>query len=159
MLAMNARLLALGAGDQNAIPNHTYTAVFQVPDTRFGKNTLLSPKQPFAHLFASRPSYPSMSVVPQTALTILSSHTLNFTTQPIDWQLGAVVVMGGGYRTKVVDINTVYNSFGDGAVHPQAIKAFLKHAYQNWAPPALSYVVLFGDGTIRLPRHRYRDLP
>ena len=54
---------------------------------------------------------------------------------------------GGGYRTKVVTTDEIYNTFGNGAVSPKAIKAFLTHAYQSWAPPALSYVVLFGDGT------------
>ncbi len=54
---------------------------------------------------------------------------------------------GGGYRTKVVTTDDIYNTFGDGGVSPKAIKAFLTHAYQSWTPPALSYVVLFGDGT------------
>ena len=54
---------------------------------------------------------------------------------------------GGGYRTKVVTTDDIYNSYGDGAVSPKAIKSFLTHAYQSWAPPALSYVVLLGDGT------------
>ena len=54
---------------------------------------------------------------------------------------------GGGYRTKVVTTDDIYNTYGNGAVSPKAIKSFLTHAYQSWAPPALSYVVLFGDGT------------
>ena len=54
---------------------------------------------------------------------------------------------GGGYRTKVVTTDDIYNTFGDGGVSPKAIKAFLTYAYQSWTPPALSYVVLFGDGT------------
>ena len=54
---------------------------------------------------------------------------------------------GGGYRTKVVTTDDIYNTYGDGAVSPKAIKDFLTHAYQSWAPPAPSYVVLFGDGT------------
>ena len=54
---------------------------------------------------------------------------------------------GGGYRTKVVTTDDVYNTYGDGAVSPKAIKTFLTHAYQSWAPPALSYVVILGDGT------------
>ncbi len=54
---------------------------------------------------------------------------------------------GGGYRTRVVTTDEIYNTFNNGAVSPKAIKAFLTHAYQSWAPPALSYVVLFGDGT------------
>ncbi len=54
---------------------------------------------------------------------------------------------GGGYRTKVVTTDDIYNTFGDGSVQPKAIKAFLTHAYEHWAPPALTYCVLFGDGT------------
>ena len=54
---------------------------------------------------------------------------------------------GGGYRTKVVTTDDIYNVYGHGAVSPKAIKNFLTHAYQSWAPPALSYVVILGDGT------------
>ena len=54
---------------------------------------------------------------------------------------------GGGYRTKVVTTDDIYNIYGNGAVSPKAIKSFLTHAYQSWTPPALSYVVLLGDGT------------
>ncbi len=54
---------------------------------------------------------------------------------------------GGGYRTKVVTTDDIYNTFGGGGVSPKAIKAFLTHAYQSWVPPAPTYVVLFGDGT------------
>ena len=54
---------------------------------------------------------------------------------------------GGGYRTKVVTTDDIYNTYGDGGVSPRAIKDFLTHAYQFWTPPAPTYVVLFGDGT------------
>ena len=54
---------------------------------------------------------------------------------------------GGGYRTKVVTTDEIYNTYGDGAVSPKAIKNFLTHAYRSWTPPAPSYVVLLGDGT------------
>ncbi len=54
---------------------------------------------------------------------------------------------GGGYRTKVVTTDDIYNSYGDGGVSPKAIKDFLTHAYQSWTPPAPTYIVLFGDGT------------
>ena len=54
---------------------------------------------------------------------------------------------GGGYRTKVVTTDDIYNTYGDGGVSPKAIKDFLTHAYQSWTPPAPTYVVLFGDGT------------
>ena len=54
---------------------------------------------------------------------------------------------GGGYRTKVVTTDDIYNTYGDGGVSPKAIKDFLTHAYQSWTLPAPTYVVLFGDGT------------
>ncbi len=54
---------------------------------------------------------------------------------------------GGGYRTKVVTTDDIYNTYSDGGVSPKAIKDFLTHAYQSWTPPAPTYVVLFGDGT------------
>ena len=54
---------------------------------------------------------------------------------------------GGGYRTKVVTTDDIYNTFGDGGISPKAIKAFLTHAYQSWTAPAPTYVVLLGDGT------------
>ncbi len=144
--AMNARLLALGSGDQTAVPNHTYTVMFQVPDTRSAKYIAVSET-------ALRAPVRVEAVPPVDVRSAANSVDYLILTHPkfqdaadrlATWRGGS---SGGGYRTKVVDINTVYNSFGDGTVHPQWIKAFLKHAYQNWAPPALSYVVLFGDGT------------
>ena len=54
---------------------------------------------------------------------------------------------GGSHRVAVVDITEIYDEFNYGMVSPQAIKDFLKYAYFNWQPPAVSYVVLLGDGT------------
>ena len=54
---------------------------------------------------------------------------------------------GGGFRAKVVDVTEIYDGFGRGMVDPKAIKRFLTYAYQNWEPPALSHVVIMGDGT------------
>jgi uncharacterized membrane protein len=51
-----------------------------------------------------------------------------------------------GMRTAVVDIDDVYNLFGDGIFNPVAIKNFLRYAYHNWQPPAPTYVLLVGDG-------------
>ncbi len=51
-----------------------------------------------------------------------------------------------GLRTRVVDVQDVYNVFNHGIVHPQAIKRFLAHAYAHWQAPVPRYVVLAGDG-------------
>jgi len=52
-----------------------------------------------------------------------------------------------GLRVATVDVEAVYDQFGDGRMHPHAIRSFLAHAYANWPGPALQYVLLVGDGT------------
>ena len=50
-----------------------------------------------------------------------------------------------GLRTKVVDVQNIYDEFNHGIFHPDAIREFLKYAYYNWQPPAPTYVLLVGD--------------
>ena len=52
-----------------------------------------------------------------------------------------------GLRVAVVDVQDVYDEFNDGIFDPHAIHKFLKHAYENWIPPAPLYVLLVGDAT------------
>ena len=51
-----------------------------------------------------------------------------------------------GLRAVVVNVQDIYDQFGYGIVGKDPIHAFLSYAYQNWAEPAPSYVVLMGDG-------------
>lgn len=51
-----------------------------------------------------------------------------------------------GYRTKLVNLQDVYDEFGDGLADPQAIRDFLAYAYTNWVAPAPVFVMLVGDG-------------
>jgi uncharacterized repeat protein (TIGR01451 family) len=55
--------------------------------------------------------------------------------------------MAQGLRTKVVDLEDVYDEFGYGLTVPEAIQSFLRYAFEQWQPPAPTYVVLLGDGT------------
>lgn len=50
-----------------------------------------------------------------------------------------------GMRTKVVDVQNIYDEFNHGILNPHAIREFLNYAYQNWQPPAPTYVFLVGD--------------
>ncbi len=50
-----------------------------------------------------------------------------------------------GMRTKVVDVQDIYDEFNHGILNPYAIRDFLKYAYENWQPPAPTYVLLIGD--------------
>lgn len=53
---------------------------------------------------------------------------------------------GLGYRSKLVNVQDIYDEFSDGLFDPTAIHSFLSYAYLNWQPPAPTFVVLFGDG-------------
>lgn len=53
---------------------------------------------------------------------------------------------GQGLRVFTADVTAVYDTFGGGRMSPQAIRAFLQHAYQTWPAPAPLYVLLVGDG-------------
>ena len=53
-----------------------------------------------------------------------------------------------GLRTKVVDVQNIYDEFNDGILDPKAIREFLNYAYHNWQPPAPTYVFLVGDTNI-----------
>jgi hypothetical protein len=50
-----------------------------------------------------------------------------------------------GLRTAVVDVSDIFDEFGYGLPTPEAIKAFLTHAYESWQRPAPQYVLLVGD--------------
>ncbi|HPN34630.1 MAG TPA: C25 family cysteine peptidase [bacterium] len=61
------------------------------------------------------------------------------------------------FRTVVVGIEEVYDCFTFGLSGPQAIKAFLQHAYANWTPPRPAYVLLLGDASWD-PHYHYGKL-
>ncbi len=50
-----------------------------------------------------------------------------------------------GLTTMIVDVDDIYNEFGDGLFNPFAIQKFLRYAYNNWQQPAPTYVLLVGD--------------
>ena len=50
-----------------------------------------------------------------------------------------------GLTVKVVDIDEIYNEFGNGLFTPFAIQNFLRYAYHTWQSPAPTYVLLVGD--------------
>lgn len=143
---MRARLRALNNGDLREVPNHTYTATFQIPDTRTTEFIAVSDT-------AIRKPVQIETVLPSELrnplngvdyLVLTHARFKESADRLANWRS---TTQGGGYRTKVVDIMDVYNTFGDGKVHPKWIKDFLSYAYQNWTPPALSYLVILGDGT------------
>lgn len=53
-----------------------------------------------------------------------------------------------GYRVKVVTTKEIYNEFSGGIFTPDAIKSFLKYAYENWKGDPPEFVVLVGDANV-----------
>lgn len=51
-----------------------------------------------------------------------------------------------GFKTKLVELDSIYNEFGKGIVSTDAIRDFLIYTNEHWAR-APKYVVLLGDGT------------
>lgn len=51
-----------------------------------------------------------------------------------------------GLAVSVVDVQAIYDQFGNGRLSPEAIRSFLADAYQSWTPVP-TYVLLVGDGT------------
>ncbi len=124
----------------------TYNALFQVPDTR---------KTQFIAVTDTALRQPERIEIVEPTDLATATHGADYVIVTHRKFLAAAEKLagwretsgGGGYRTKVVTTDDIYNTYGDGGVSPKAIKDFLTHAYQSWTPPAPTYVVLFGDGT------------
>lgn len=54
-----------------------------------------------------------------------------------------------GLRTKIVEVQDIYDEFNHGISNPYALRDFLKYAYENWQPPAPTYVLLLGDTNLK----------
>jgi len=52
-----------------------------------------------------------------------------------------------GMRTKVVDVESIYDEFSYGIFDPGAIREFIRYAFHNWQRPAPAYVLLLGDAS------------
>jgi len=51
------------------------------------------------------------------------------------------------FRVAVVKVQDIYDEFSWGLLTPEAIRAFIRYAYQYWRPPAPSYIFLVGDAS------------
>lgn len=52
-----------------------------------------------------------------------------------------------GLRVAIVDVEDIYDEFNYGVFDPHAITAFCRYAFDNWEPPAASFVLLVGDAS------------
>lgn len=51
-----------------------------------------------------------------------------------------------GLTPVTIPLYAIYDQFGGGVAHPEAIRSFLQYAYANWKTPP-KYVLLVGDST------------
>lgn len=52
-----------------------------------------------------------------------------------------------GLTVAVIDVEDVFDEFGYGIQRPQALRAFLDHAYHHWQAPRPRFVLLVGDAS------------
>jgi hypothetical protein len=52
-----------------------------------------------------------------------------------------------GLSTRTVSLEEIAQEFGHGEASGEAIREFVRYAYQSWATPKPRYVVLFGDSS------------
>jgi hypothetical protein len=52
-----------------------------------------------------------------------------------------------GLRVAAVDVQDIYDEWSGGALDPESIRAFARHAYANWSGRAPTYLLLVGDGS------------
>ncbi len=53
-----------------------------------------------------------------------------------------------GYRSAKFEIEDIYDVFNYGIENPIAVKYFVKNIYDNWQPPKVKYLCLFGRGSL-----------
>jgi hypothetical protein len=58
-----------------------------------------------------------------------------------------------GLSTAIVDVQGIYDVWGDGRLDPEAIRALVADVYANWQPRPI-YLLLVGDGSFDPRRYR-----
>ena len=62
-------------------------------------------------------------------------------------------VAGGSHDVAVVNVDQIYDEFDDGYPTAEAIRSFVQYAARNWSDPKPLYVLIVGDGVLRMSRN------
>ncbi|MDA1191751.1 MAG: C25 family cysteine peptidase, partial [Candidatus Poribacteria bacterium] len=133
-------------GERISTPAALYTTRIQMPDTRDAKYVAVSSrgvKTPY-RIEYDRPSDLKSPNNAADWIVIYHPRFAEAAQRLADWRRDP---QGGGFRAEAVDVFDIYDEFGHGMQSDKAIKAFLTHAFVNWQAPAISHVVILGDGT------------
>lgn len=145
MLYLPAALRSSGQGPGNA-------PVSQGPDATFDFQTTTTGPVTYTIQTAAQCGMPGITLDSPSSLHATTNRADYIVIAPASLSAGGVLTplinlrQSQGMAVTVVDLQDVYDEFSDGQVNPQAIHDFLWYAYQNWTPPAPSYVLLVGDG-------------
>jgi hypothetical protein len=94
---------------------------------------------------------PAVSGVPKRSLRRSSSGADYLVIGPSAFLKAAAPLMRlreeQGLRVRAIPIEDVYSEFGFGEATPEAVRDFIAHAYHEWRPPAVRYVLLLGDAS------------
>lgn len=133
----------------------TYNYTFEHTTSGESRYLALSPQQWLSPLRVAAVQIGNLRSPNNSADYIIITHSSFYTAvQPLaDYRAAQ------GLRTSVVDVQNVYNEFSDGIFDPEAIRSFLAYAYENWARPAPSYVLLVGDGNYDFKNNTGRGEP
>ncbi len=52
-----------------------------------------------------------------------------------------------GLTVEVIDVQDVFDEFNHGVVHPESIRRFFEHVWNNWQRPRPRFVLLVGDAS------------
>ena len=66
---------------------------------------------------------------------------------------------GQQLRVATVPLSAIYDHFGHGVISPHAIREFVRHAYDQWQPPAPQYLLLVGDANYDANNYLGHDVP
>jgi len=104
-----------------------------------------------ALLHASSVTYDNPSSLASTDngadLVIISSSAPDMLAASEAWANYRRGRTGGQFNVKVVDVEDIYDEFSYGTHTGQAIKDFLRYAYNNWQSQRPGYVLLIGDAS------------
>lgn len=92
--------------------------------------------------YVTRRMFSDIRVNTQGADYLIITHK-NFLTAA--QQLAVHRAATNAVRTKVVDVEEIYDEFNYGVMNATVLKTFVKHAYLNWSAPRPTYLVMLGD--------------
>ncbi len=149
------RYVGLAPKEDEDIPG-IYEVIFQstriggVPQYRLGESLNLDTSIQYIALTRGKYRKPQ-KIIKDTSSDLRSQHNgadyiiITHTDFMRDVQPLADFRSKQGLRTKVVDVQDIYDEFNHGLINPYALRDFLKYTYENWQSPAPTYVLLVGD--------------